>query len=244
MAKIHKIIKDKKGRFMKGNTPFDRTGISHTEETKKKLREARKGRTPNQPKDMLGRKFNRLLVINRDGCIGKQYAWLCECECGKRVVVAGYSLRSGQTKSCGCWTKDRMKELGELQKGKKHPNYGKPSPFRGKKKLEHGKRMVGDKNPNWRGGITPENRKLRNSERNKLWRQEVFIRDNFTCRKCNGDSNKLRAHHIQNFAQYPELRFVLDNGITFCDKCHKMFHRKFGIKNNNSRQIKEFLCLE
>jgi len=38
--------RNKKGRFIKGNIPFDRTGIKHTEETKKKLREKRKGRKP------------------------------------------------------------------------------------------------------------------------------------------------------------------------------------------------------
>ena len=41
-----KLMRDKKGRFVKGNTPFDRTGIKHTKETKRKLRIARAGRKP------------------------------------------------------------------------------------------------------------------------------------------------------------------------------------------------------
>ena len=52
---------------------------------------------------------------------------------------------------------------------------------------------------------------------------------------------KLNAHHIQNFAQYPELRTAIANGITFCKECHKEFHKIYGIKNNNAEQIKEFL---
>lgn len=38
--------RDKKGQFVKGNIPFDRTGIKHTEETKKKLKEKRRGKKP------------------------------------------------------------------------------------------------------------------------------------------------------------------------------------------------------
>lgn len=32
---------------------------------------------------------------------------------------------------------------------------------------------------------------------------------------------KLHAHHIRKWADYPSLRFVVSNGITLCDKCHK-----------------------
>ena len=28
--------------------------------------------------------------------------WVCECECGATTIVSAASLRSGQTKSCGC----------------------------------------------------------------------------------------------------------------------------------------------
>jgi 5-methylcytosine-specific restriction endonuclease McrA len=44
---VNNSFRDIKGRFIKGNIPFDRTGIPHTEETKKKLKEKRAGRKPN-----------------------------------------------------------------------------------------------------------------------------------------------------------------------------------------------------
>lgn len=57
-------------------------------------------------KDMTGKKFNRLTVINREGTHvsgrSKLALWRCKCECGKEVVVRGSSLRNGTTKSCGC----------------------------------------------------------------------------------------------------------------------------------------------
>ncbi len=99
----------------------------------------------------------------------------------------------------------------------------------------------GAKNPNWKGGITDENKKIRNGIEIRLWRGAVFARDNWACQKCNIRGGKLHSHHINNFAQYPELRVALDNGITFCRICHKKFHKEYGIKNNNREQIINFL---
>ena len=95
---------------------------------------------------------------------------------------------------------------------------------------------------NWKGGITSEQSKIRAFIEYKLWRSSVFARDNFTCQKCGQRGKGLTAHHIQNFAQYPDLQFAINNGITFCEKCHKEFHHIFGIKNNTREQINEFFA--
>ena len=53
-------------------------------------------------KDMIGKRFGKL-VVKEFGCIdGEKYLWLCQCDCGKEILVYGASLRSGNTKSCGC----------------------------------------------------------------------------------------------------------------------------------------------
>lgn len=84
----------------------------------------------------------------------------------------------------------------------------------------------GSKSSNWRGGITPIIRLIRHSLEYKLWREAVFIRDNYTCIWCSARSGKgkavyLEADHIKSFSNYPELRFSIDNGRTLCKDCHK-----------------------
>ena len=80
----------------------------------------------------------------------------------------------------------------------------------------------GEKHHNWKGGITPENLKIRASLEYQLWRTAVFTRDDFTCQECGDDKGgNLHAHHIKPFAYFPELRLVIDNGVTLCRECHK-----------------------
>ncbi len=101
----------------------------------------------------------------------------------------------------------------------------------------------GEKSFNWRGGITPKHRLIRSSIENRFWVEGNLARDNRTCQRCKLKGGKLCVHHIQNFAQYPELRFAIDNGITLCRDCHRKFHKKYGIKNNNKKQIEKFLII-
>jgi hypothetical protein len=85
---------------------------------------------------------------------------------------------------------------------------------------------LGEKNPNWKGGITPLNLMLRTSSIYAIWREAVFLRDNFTCQNpnCEYCHNKLgillNAHHIKPFSLYPDLRFDINNGVTYCAEYH------------------------
>jgi len=99
----------------------------------------------------------------------------------------------------------------------------------------------GEKHYNWKGGITPKNKKIRNSIEYRLWRESVFARDNWTCQKTGIQGGLLHAHHINNFSEIIELRTSIGNGITLSKKSHKKFHEKYGKKDNTREQLLEFL---
>lgn len=99
----------------------------------------------------------------------------------------------------------------------------------------------GESHHNWKGGITKESVKIRQGIETRLWREAVFARDNWTCQKTGIKGGDICCHHINNFAEYPELRCAIDNGITLSVKSHAQFHKKYGFKNNTKEQIEEFL---
>lgn len=74
----------------------------------------------------------------------------------------------------------------------------------------------------WKGGVTSEHRMIRASLAYKTWRKDVFERDAHTCRVCGERGGRINAHHIQRFADYPKLRFDVENGLTLCEACHKL----------------------
>jgi len=92
---------------------------------------------------------------------------------------------------------------------------------------------------NWKGGITPLNKLLRCSAKWQIWRNLIFLRDNFTCQNPNCDfcnnkiGVKLHPHHIKPFALYPELAFRVENGITYCAEFHIRggLHKQLYVKN-------------
>lgn len=58
--------------------------------------------------DITGERYGKLTAIRPIGILqGTSVTWLCKCDCGNEVKVLTKSLRSGNTKSCGCiWADD------------------------------------------------------------------------------------------------------------------------------------------
>ena len=96
----------------------------------------------------------------------------------------------------------------------------------GDKNYFYGIRRYGKDNGNWKGGIDPENHKIRQSDEYKNWRIEVFRRDYWTCQECGYKGEHIQSHHVKAFKEYPELRFDIDNGLTLCKKCHRKTFKK------------------
>ena len=106
-------------------------------------------------------------------------------------------------------------------------------------------RVTGENHPNWKGGVNSENHKARYTEEGNVWRREVLKRDNFACQCC-GQTDKLNAHHLYNFADNIDLRYNIDNGIVLCEDCHGItvknsFHNIYGAKNNTPHQLREYI---
>lgn len=158
-------------------------------------------------------KFGKLTVLEDTGTTkNRNIIWKCRCDCGNTHYVKGGDLTSGYTLSCGC----HKNKLASERRGNKHPNYiDLPEEDRLKRKR------------NYTLGY-------------KTWKTKVHKRDNNQCIVCKSNK-KLRAHHIYNWVDYPELRILVSNGITLCIKCHNNFHRIYGKRFNNPIQLSEFL---
>lgn len=103
----------------------------------------------------------------------------------------------------------------------------------------------------WKGFITPEKTRIRQSKEYTQWRKAVFERDDYTCQCCGARSSKhnpvfLHAHHLDSFADNPNLRFDIENGVTLCKNCHDIrvvgsFHYCYGTRNNTRTQYQDYL---
>jgi len=85
--------------------------------------------------DLTGQKFGRLTVLGPGTTEKGTPGWECLCECGDVKVIATNSLRSGKTKSCGCYKVQGMAEhrlvdltgmtFGKLTVIERAPNRGR-----------------------------------------------------------------------------------------------------------------------
>jgi hypothetical protein len=165
----------------------------------------------------------------------------------KKISLA----QKGKVYRKGAHLTDKTKHILSLQHmGKTTWNKGIPRTEEVKRRLSLA--MVGmykgEKNPNWKGGIAAISNLIRTSVKYTEWRQEVFIRDNFTCQDCGDNSGgNLEVHHkkcfsvlLEEIKKYLPLLPLFEaamlytplwnvgNGLTLCEKCHNKskYHKK------------------
>ena len=120
---------------------------------------------------------------------------------GKAVVNNEFSIGSKHSE-------EAKLKISKNIKGTKRPYKERPH-------------KAGANSPFWKGGVSSEHMRIRSSHKSKEWRKAIFKRDNYTCVLCKKRGGRLQADHIKPFADFPELRFDLDNGRTLCIDCHR-----------------------
>ena len=159
----------------------------------------------------IGDKYGLLTIMGHSKTSGHS---LCECDCGKEVVVYNYNITIGKTKSCGCLKSENFKDSEKVKDEK------------------HGR---------WKGGKSKERERFMQTAIYKNWRASVFERDKYTCQICSQVGYDLNAHHIKNYADNKDCRVDIDNGVTLCKKCHNKFHKFYGRINNTKQQFESFI---
>lgn len=66
--------------------------------------------------DLTGQRFGKLVVIERAGTQNGHILWKCKCDCGNEIVTLMNSLRGGNTISCGCFRREKMREKLQTHK--------------------------------------------------------------------------------------------------------------------------------
>jgi hypothetical protein len=244
-------------------------GARHSKEAKAKMRTTKKGRHFS-PKTEFQRGHEINLGRTRSDETKKKISktWFRDGDIpwnrGKKPSLETRRKLSEALRGRKAWNKgkklpeDVKKKLSELAKGKhwspktefKKGQYaGAKNPAKRmsvRRKIREAKigrphlNQRGENHPNWKGGITPPNEKLRRTLKYKTWRRAVFARDNWTCQKCKQRGATLHAHHFHNFATHFLHRTSVQNGITLCKTCHTKFHKTYGIKNNTKEEFEEF----
>ncbi|MNX38046.1 hypothetical protein D3C86_683690 [compost metagenome] len=109
------------------------------------------------------------------------------------------------------------------------------------KKLEGARAMTGPKHPNWNPNRTRDQReKERKTPPHVEWARLVKERDAYTCQVCDQWGRSLVSHHLMAYANFPDLRLDVTNGVTLCARCHKAFHKRYGKGDNTREQFEEF----
>ncbi len=156
-------------------------------------------------------------------------------------------------------TEEHKRKISEALKGQVSPWKGKKHTEVTKQKIKEARKKQiftdgtrrkmseahqGSKSNLWKGGRTKRKKHDRDCLEYRLWRRDVFKRDNYKCVKCGFASkgkrpSDIHADHIKPFTLFPELRFEIENGRTLCIPCHRKtdtYGKSYAIPTNDSNK--------
>lgn len=142
----------------------------------------------------------------------------------RKVVKGRPSHFKGKTHS-----EESRQKMSEARKGNTN-RVGKTHTEETKQRLRERQRLSCPRGPeshSWKGGASDQRKRELVGFRYREWRRLVFERDNYTCQHCqDATGGNLHAHHIQTWAEFPDLRYEVSNGLTLCRDCHEKVHLK------------------
>ena len=149
--------------------------------------------------DLTGMKFGRLTVIERAENKNKKICWLCECDCGNEKIIRGADLKNGKTTSCGCFSKEKTKQLNEEQW--KNENFRKMQSERVKQMWENenfrkmqSERMKKLNEEQWKNN---EFRQRHSNRMKNMWQDEDFRQIQNEKQKRLWENDEFRQRHSE-----------------------------------------------
>ncbi len=67
-----------------------------------------------------------------------------------------------------------------------------------------------------------DNRPERDTPEYRSWRYSCLVRDGFQCQLTGQKGGELEVHHIKRWADWPEGRYMISNGITLSKQSHEL----------------------
>lgn len=136
------------------------------------------------------------------------------CKCGKLAYMRYSNIQQGRTPRCR-----------ECQLKFSYPK--------------------GSNHYKWNPNISDEEREIRNrGNAFYRWANEIRKQAKYTCIITGKRGRYLVAHHLYNWADYPDKRYDLSNGVCISKKLHDEFHRIYGKGNNTPEQFYVFMELK
>jgi hypothetical protein len=176
---------------------------------------------------------------NKPYCYGKSLSDITKDKIRKAHIGMKYSqetIEKRRVKMIGHKvSEETRKKIGLKSKGRKHSESEKikmsvSQKERFKKSPVWNKGLkLGERAPNWRGGVSLLRSPRRYGDDWAKIRYLVYKRDKFTCQECGINNVKLDVHHIIPFLLSKDNS--IDNLITLCRPCHMRVERLYTKQN-------------
>lgn len=144
-----------------------------------------------------------------------------ECHAASRIGDVCPEKRRGQVLPCAHCGNERYVPASKMDAYSRH--------FCGQQCMSawQSEHWRGPNSHLWKGGAAETHRRWMTTSEYREWRDTCRERDGWRCVLCDA-TDKLHVHHKVTYADRPDMRADLYNGVTVCSPCHYGLHGKRG----------------